>query len=154
LVAGFLTTFAFFGAAAFLSATLVLVTRPVLVFLSSVGTSTTAGACSRDSQRGSNHATFAIHTSAGAFAVAVFLALGLAVLALVFVAVFFGAAFFAVVVLVLVAAFLGAAFVAVGAVVFGLASLASFCVMSAKYSPLWNKYSEPLEQQPLVRRQA
>jgi len=78
-----------------------------------------------------------IHTSAGAFAVAVFLALGLAVLALVFVAVFFGAAFFAVVALVLVAAFLGAAFVAVGVVVFGLASLASFYVMSAEYSPMW-----------------
>jgi len=137
LTAGFFTTFAFLGAAVFLSATLVLVTRPVLVFLSSVGTSTTAGACSRNGQRGLNHTRFTIHTSAGAFAVAVFLALGLAVLALVFVAVFFGAAFFAVVALVLVAAFLGAAFVAVGVVVFGLASLASFYVMSAEYSPMW-----------------
>jgi hypothetical protein len=38
---------AFFFGAAFLSATLVFVTRPVLVFLRTVGVSTTAGACSR-----------------------------------------------------------------------------------------------------------
>jgi hypothetical protein len=38
---------AFFFGAAFLSATLVFVTRPVLVFLRTVGVSTMAGACSR-----------------------------------------------------------------------------------------------------------
>jgi hypothetical protein len=56
----------------------------------------------------------------------------LAVLALVFVAVFFGAAFFAVVALVLVAAFLGAAFFTTAVL-----GLVSFYVMSVTCLAMW-----------------
>lgn len=83
-----------------------MVTRPDLVFFSTVGVSRTAGACIQVSKLGSIVAHEKL-TGVSVLVVEAFFALGFALLALAFVSVFLGAAaFFAVVALVV--AFLGA----------------------------------------------
>jgi hypothetical protein len=131
----FLGAAAFFGAAAFLAdvSALVLVTRPDLVLVRTLGTSTTAGACREKnvSNRVSKTCSVSRGVRTAVDGLVAFFALGLAVLALgLAVTAFFAAGVFFVVVL-LAAVFFGAAFLApvVGAVVapvdgaaFGLAS--------------------------------
>jgi hypothetical protein len=124
----------FLGAAAFLvvlgAACLVLVTRPDFVLVSTLGTSTMAGACDQVSiLLCLSEAT--TRTAAGCLAV--FFALGLAVLAFGLAAgVFLAAGAFLVAAgLVAAAGFFGAAFlvVAEGESAFGLGSLASFYII-------------------------
>jgi hypothetical protein len=126
----------FLGAAAFLvvlgAVCLVLVTRPDFVLVSTLGTSTIAGAYGQVSILLRQPEA---KTSTAVGCLAVFFALGLAVLAFGLAAgVFLGAGAFLVaagLVVVVVVLFFGAGFlvVAVGESAFGLASLGSFCMI-------------------------
>jgi hypothetical protein len=117
---------AFFGAAAFFvvggAVALVLVTRPDLVLVSTLGTSTTAGAYDHVSRCLREHR---VKERTAVDGLAVFFALGLAVLAFGLAAAVFLAAGAFLVVVALVADFFGAAFLVV-VVAAGLSSLASF----------------------------